>query len=289
LDIKIVYSQRTIKEDNEMPYKYNPGTANKYRIKKGYQGAGWLTPGAWKAQLGEAWFPGAEDFYNRGLVEDIDELKAQISNKEGRQGLLSQAEKQDRTFGDKIKNWFTTSPWALITPAGIIAQAVSEGETPLKRGFQKVKEEITKQPPEEEIKAKQREFINEMLGIAQKGIPQQIERLEQQRQTPYLEQAFGPVGGQVAGGLGATLLSQLAQSPGSEFTSGEFQSTNPLSGQLLGSLLSSLAVQGGSQYGPGLYEQYGPQLQQYGQQGLQYGKQKGQSALDYLRGLVPQR
>lgn len=271
-----------------MPYKYNPGTPNKYRIKKGYKGADWLSPEAFKAQLGNGYDPLAEEFYNRGLIEDIDELKAQLSTEEGRKNILEQARRQDRGLWERTKDWFKEKPWSgyLIGPAtGLIKQF---GE-PIVEGAKEAYKEATKETPEEKLRQQRTNFIKEMLNVAQKGIPQQIERLEQQRQTPYLEQAFGPVGGQVAGGLGATLLSQLADQPGSQFTSGEFQSTNPLAGQLLGSLLSSLAVQGGSQYGPGLYEKYGPQLQQYGQQGLQYGQQKGQSALDFLRGLVPQR
>lgn len=249
-------------------------------------------PGAFKAQLGNAWFDGVEDLVNKGVVSGPKELIEQIQTPEGRESLIQESQRKIPSTVDKIKNWFKTSPWALLSPAGIIAQAVTKDEdTPLKKGFGFVKEkfqEATKEAPEEALRKQRTDFLQEMLDIARKGIPQQIQRLEQQRQTPYLEQAFGQVGGPVAGSLGATLLGQLAQSPGSEFTSGEFQGTSPFSGKLLGSLLSSLAVQGASQYGPGLYEQYGPQVAEYGRQGLQYGQQKGRSALDYLRGLLPQ-
>lgn len=221
-----------------MAYQYTPRKKNIYRERKGYI-PNWLAPGAWQTRLGNAWFPGAEDFYNRGLVENIEDFKNKYSDPQQKENLLNEVKQQDKTFFERIKE-------------------------PFSKGAEYVQEAFKEDPKLKEIRESQGSFIKEMLDIARQGIPQQIQNLEQQQQTPYLEQAFGKVGGPVAGALGGTLLGELVNQPGSQFTSNEFQSTNPLSGKLLGSLLGSLAVQGASNYGP--------QIQQKGQGVLDFLK-----------------
>lgn len=253
-----------------------------------------LLDGALKAELGNLWFPGVEKIFNTGVVSNVKDFIEKAKTPESSEQLIKEAEKRDRTLGQRIKDRFkqlhqklVTSPYALLTTPGIIAQALSKEDTPLKRGLGYVKDELTKETPEDSIKRQQQEFTQEMLQLARKGIPEQIQRVQQEQNTPYLERAFGQFGGPVAGALGGTLLSQLADQPGSQYSSGEFQSTSPLSGQLLGSLLGSLAAQGAPkayQYG----QEYGPQVASYLQQQGSRGLEQGKSTLDYLRGLLPQ-
>lgn len=260
-----------------MAYKYEPTKPNKYRKSKGYS-TGWLNPGSWKAELGDSWFDGVEDLYNRGLVKDVADLKEKISTPEQRDSFLEEANKVSPKWYDKIANWFKKSPWALLSPIGIALQATDK-DSPLRQGLSSVGGALS---PDISLEEAQREFQKQQLGLASQNIPKELEYLQQRRDMPPLEQAFGQLGGTVAGGLGGTLLSQLAQSPSSRYGGG---AQGNLSGALLSSLLGSLGAAGIPQ-GTQAAQQYGPPaldyLKQQGQRGYGYTKEKLPAILDYL-------